>query len=504
MAGPNGRHPPHDLAAETALLGTIFWSREGADAAISAGVTARSFYSPAHGAIFDAIANVRARGDVVNVTTLASELQKTGTLRQAGGRDALHAIAAETGMASTAYARTVLEHAQARRYLALFGEGTTAIYEGRDVAPVLEELDAEEITTTSSWVPIDLGPILAGDLTPPQPAVLARDDGHFLLYPGRVHTFQGESESLKSWLALMATAQELSAGHHVVYLDFEDTAESILRRLLDLSVHRDALLTRFTYVRPLQSLDVGSLHRLERHITDTAPTLAVIDGVTEAMSLEGYDLLDNKDVATWLGRLPRRIADLGPAVAMIDHVTKSKETRDRYAIGAQHKLAGIDGAAYSIDPVRPLAHLSAGSSTPVTGVSKITIAKDRPGAVRGFAASNRHVGELHLTAYPDGGITGHIVPAIELPEGGFRPTVLMLRISELLASVAGPLTKRAIRGAVKGKNDTKDLALELLVAEGYIVVEPGPKGAQLHRHVRVYREDHPEPDEQESLDGDAF
>ena len=30
---------------------------------------------------------------------------------------------------------------------------------------------------------------------------------------------------------------------------------------------------------------------------------------------------------------------------MIDHVTKSKETRGKFAIGGQHKIAGLDGVA---------------------------------------------------------------------------------------------------------------------------------------------------------------
>jgi hypothetical protein len=205
------------------------------------------------------------------------------------------------------------------------------------------------------------------------------------------------------------------------------------------------------------------------------------------MSLDGLDLLDNKDVATWLSRLPRRIADLGPAVILIDHVTKSREGRDRWAIGAQHKLAGIDGAAYTIDAVHPLAHLASDTLEPVTGVSKITIAKDRPGGVRGFAAGNKHVGTLQLTAYPDGGITGHIVPAAELKEGGIRPTHNMERVSKALEQAKTPLGKKALRAATKLNWDSLELALALLAAEGFVVVESGAHNSVLHRVGRMYR-----------------
>ena len=64
--------------------------------------------------------------------------------------------------------------------------------------------------------------------------------------------------------------------------------------------------------------------------------------------------------------------------------------------------------------------------------------------------------------------THRITPQAEASAGsGFRPTVIMGRVSEAVATDPG-LSKRSIRQAVKGRNDTVDLALELLVAEGFI------------------------------------
>lgn len=505
MANTNGagRVPPHDLPAERALIGSMLITRDAVDAAIAAGVDAGSFYMPAHAHIFQAVLRLAAAGDPIDPTTVGSALGDL--LDPIGGRQALLKLHAQTPASANAraYARTVADAARQRRYLALAADLTDTVYSGGDIARVIEQLE-QPLAAASTWKPVDVPLILAGDLTPPQPTILERAEDHnALLYPGRVHTFQGESESLKSWIALLACAQQIEAGRPVLYLDFEDTAESILGRLLSMSVPKGELGGLFTYIRPGEGLDVGAAHQLERLITQRRYTLAVVDGVTEAMSLDGLDLLDNKDVATWLARLPRRIADLGPAVVMIDHVTKSKDSRDRYAIGAQHKLAGIDGAAFSIDPIHPLAHLAENAVEPVTGVSRITITKDRPGAVRGFAAGNRHVGELHITAYPDRGITARIVPAVELPEGGFRPTHLMEKISQILTGVPEPgLSKRAIRGGVKGKSEAKDLALELLVAEGYVAATPGgPRGAIFHRTIRPFvAKDDDAPDQQQSLD----
>lgn len=505
MANGNGngarRIPPFHLEAEESLLGAMLLSRDAIDAAVEHRVTAGDFWKPAHQSIFQAIVRLAADNEPVDPVTVDTAL---GDLSEAiGGRKGLLRLQASTPASANAhaYARTVAEDALGRRYLAIAGDLAEAVYEGREVGSILQQLEAP-VSATSTWRPVDVPLILAGDLTPPQPTILERaEDHHKLLYPGRVHTFQGEPESLKSWVALLACAQELALGRNVAYLDFEDTAESILGRLLAMSVDREHLAKQFTYIRPGEQLDVGAAHHLERLIVQRQCTLVVVDGVTEAMSIEGLDLLDNKDVATWLARLPRRIADLGPAVVMIDHVTKSKDGRDRWSIGAQHKLAGIDGVAFTVDPIHPLARLADDAVEPVTGVSRITISKDRPGAVRGVAVHGKHVGELHITGYPDGGVTARIIPAVQTPEGGFRPTHLMAKISEALAGVPDPgLSKRAIRGAVKGKNDAKDLALELLVAEGYVATTPGPRGAVFHRSARRFEEKKDQHDDQPTLD----
>ena len=52
-------------------------------------------------------------------------------------------------------------------------------------------------------------------------------------------------------------------------------------------------------------------------------------------------------------------------------------------------------------------------------------------------------------------------------EAAFRPTVLMERVSRAIEAEPG-LTRRALRTAVKGKHDVKELALEMLIADGYV------------------------------------
>lgn len=331
----------------------------------------------------------------------------------------------------------------------------------------------------TTWARIDLAALVAGGELGEPPAMLARDDGVRLLYRGKLHALSGEPEAGKGWLALHAIAERLNAGERALYLDFEDAPATIVHRLLALRVPADAVLDRLDYRRPDEPL--GQHGPAELHAAIAArPTLAVIDGVNEALAIHGLDLRDNTDVAKWLTLLPRPLAAAGAAVVLIDHVVKDREARGRYAIGAQHKLAGVD-VAYALDVVEPFGRGR-------DGLARLTVHKDRPGYLRQHSAGKR-VADVALSSSDDGTVR------IELhaPDGAgtaapptFRPTVLMERVSRALEEHPG-LSKRAIREAVTGRNDTKDLALEVLVADGYVRTERDGQALR-HHSARPYRQ----------------
>ncbi len=191
----------------------------------------------------------------------------------------------------------------------------------------------------TGWELADLTAIVAaverGEIVGPVPTLLRRSDGVALLYPGEVHSIAGEPESGKTWIALAECARLIEAGERVLYLDFEHSAASIVSRLRDLGATADAILDRFAYCRPEGPPTTQAIK--EWHSKGDF-TLAVIDGVSEAYQLCGLDPNVNAEAAEFLAMLPRPLADRGAAVLQLDHVTKDRETRGRYAIGAQHKL----------------------------------------------------------------------------------------------------------------------------------------------------------------------
>jgi hypothetical protein len=183
------------------------------------------------------------------------------------------------------------------------------------------------------------------------------------------------------------------------------------------------------------------------------------------MTTEGLALGDNTDVAAWMRLLPKRFAAAGAAVVVIDHVVKNRDDQGRYAIGGQHKLAGVTGAAYRFTLIRPLARCH--GSDPTTGVVVLTVVKDRVGYVRARAADGQKAGTLSLTAWPDGGVTAHLEPpgtAVEIN------MTVVARILEHLAIYDGA-SKNALEKGVEGKTDVIRQALQWMAVEGYIEVE---------------------------------
>lgn len=339
---------------------------------------------------------------------------------------------------------------------------------------------AEDFAPTfpRSWSPVDLGAVLDGTYEPPQPTVGSRTDGCGLFYPGRRHTIVSESEGGKTWLALSATMDEINAGHHVLYVDFEDDEGGIVGRLLTLGAHRDRIREQFHYVRPADPLGSGiNSDDLNHVLSCYTPTLGVIDGITEAMTMHGFDPNKNDDAARFGRMLPCRIAASGAAAVMLDHVVKANDGRGRYALGAVHKLNGLDGAAYVLEN-------RATFGVGLTGRSTVKIAKDRPGQLRRRALPSTSgmwwFGDLVLESHGKEFADIGVEPPHERVED-WRPTQMMARIADTLDR-HGPLSQRKIETLVTGKATSIRQALDFLQVDKY-VSDDSP-----HTLLKPYRE----------------
>ncbi len=344
-------------------------------------------------------------------------------------------------------------------------------------------VNSERILTekpqATTWRPVDLTAFLDGTHTPPLADLLRRSDGAGLAYLGRVHWLSGEPGALKSWLALHACAEAMHTDNPVVFIDFEDGAAGIVARLLALGVTASTIRTHLTYLSPDGALSYAARDELAGVVGGAQ--LVVIDACTEALSVQGLSSKDDTDIASWLALLPRWAAKLGPAVLVLDHVIKDPETRGKWATGSQHKLAGLDGVAYTLENVAP-------GGVGMTGRSRLYLAKDRHGRVEPHAvpstAGKRWLADFVVDS--TGPFTEAVLHPPAVQGGPFRPTTLMAKVSDALERAGKPLSGREIDARVQGKAGVIRSAVAALEDEGCIEVKPGPNRSQLHHLTRPY------------------
>ncbi len=344
-----------------------------------------------------------------------------------------------------------------------------------DAAP----LDAAEQdgNRQATWAPVDLTEILEGTYKAPEPTVGRRDDGAMMFYPGRIHSVFAEPEAGKTWLMAIAAAVEVNQGNDVLYIDFEDTAAGIVVRLLALGVPRDDIREHFRYVHPEVGANLIGKAYLVNAVT-SGTTLAVIDGVTEAMALYGLKTKEDTDVALFWRELPGYLAklDAAPAVVLLDHVVKDRESRGRWATGSQHKLSGLNGSAFSLESVMPY-------GLGMTGRSRVFVVKDRPAGVRPNAVRTTSgqywFADMVIDSKDDGSAFAHLYPPVEREETD-RLQPIMEDICAVLEAADSPMSFRGIKARVTGKDDDLRSAIAALQDSKHIVVQDGPRNAQLH------------------------
>lgn len=334
----------------------------------------------------------------------------------------------------------------------------------------------------TSWAPVDLDSVLSGAYESPQATVGSRDDGVGLFYPGREHALISEPEAGKTWIALAVAMTEMQRGNNVVFIDCEDTAPAVIGRLRTLGADDGLIRQHFSYVRPQGRID-GLMQDAMTPVLVAPCTLVFLDGVTEAMAMNGLDPKDDQDVARFRQLLAMVVTNMGPAFVSLDHVVKNAENRGRWAIGSQHKMASLNGCAYTIESVSRFA-------PGMTGKARLRVAKDRHGDVRGNALPGRD-GMAWFSDFvmePAGGsaMLFRFEAPVPSEERDTRPTKVMEKISNLLLTHSEGLSFNAIAAAIKGKRETVRDALELLKLDDYVTVESGARGAQIHKAIKTF------------------
>ena len=332
-----------------------------------------------------------------------------------------------------------------------------------------------------TWTPSSL---IARALNPPEPPTIGG-----LLYPAKRTLMSGETESLKTWLALILAKAELDAGYAVAWADLDAMgAGEILSRLRALGIDDDVVDQRFLYYEPAERLVENALDDVCAEIAERGVRLFVIDAFNPMLSLHGLDPGSTPDIETFWREVASPITAAGAAPALIDHVTKNADARGKYSYGSERKASGA------------IVHVGFQLTEPFkrggTGRAVLRTHKDRPGFL-----PRPTVGKLVLVS--DGVNVAYALEEDRSRKGErFRPTMYMERISAKLEGEVEARSKNWIEENVTGKAEHVRSALEVLVDEGFVLREDTTRG-HYFTSVRPYREaddhDDEEVDETSSL-----
>jgi hypothetical protein len=318
-----------------------------------------------------------------------------------------------------------------------------------------------------SWVPVDL---VSAAANPPEPPDIIG-----LFYVGANHLVSGESEALKTWLALAAAVDELKAGRGVVWVDGEDVgAGAVLERLRLLGADEEVIRERFAYMRPDEPLGEGALMDVLEVVRELECRLMVLDGFNPLMVLHGLNPNEGVDVERFYA-LFAPVKRLGVAVVLTDNVVKDQEARKGWAIGSERKRSKAEVHL----GMKTLAPLVRGG----TGKAKIDVHKDRPGHLE-----KPSPGVLVVESVA-GYCSWRIVREESRGERGeFRPTVLMEKVLRFLELREDAQSRTQIVEGVSGKTEYVRVAIDTLIREGYATEFEGARGARLVRLERAFSE----------------
>jgi replicative DNA helicase len=286
---------PHDIQAEESLLGAMLITADAVVAGLD-GVAAECFYKPSHRNIFSAIARISARGEPIDTTTVANELDREELLDASGGPAALVTLVANVPSTSNAarYARIVVESAALRGVIEAANAAADAAYAWPTEAGAVA--DDVETAITAATNKLRATQAIAVDLTDTIDEFCAADEEAYdWLVPGvlermdRIILTGPEGGGKSTFMRQMSV--QLAAGIHpftgapiqavrVLYIDLENSRLHVRRQLNPLRISGgefDAAYLRVA-VRPegLDLLTEGDRLWLHAAMAEAAPEVMLL------------------------------------------------------------------------------------------------------------------------------------------------------------------------------------------------------------------------------------
>lgn len=286
------RVPPHSMDAEQAVLAAMLLD-ERALVKVAALLDPDAFYHERHRHVFSAALSVHRRGETVDPMTVATELESTGQLAAAGGKEYIGEFLdiVPTTENAASHAGIVREMAGRRTVLQLAVEVSELVYSGSDTRTLAQHLfqsalplSVDDASRGFRHVKTLLYPVIeaiearASGAPGLKTGYAAIDSWTNGFRPGELVITAGAEKSGKTALALNIAQRVLEREEGRVGVGFvsaEMTADSLVERILS----RRASVT-------VQQIGSGKLNtdewsRLSKVAADTASWPLYIDDEAE-------------------------------------------------------------------------------------------------------------------------------------------------------------------------------------------------------------------------------
>ncbi len=345
---------------------------------------------------------------------------------------------------------------------------------GIEPAPI-DLTDPDPWATFGSWAPAHVATYLDPNWEPEPPTVLVRTDGRALFYAANVNWLFGASGEGKTWVALIATAQALLAGEHVLWVHYEDPLpDKLIHRLRLLGVDPAVIEAQFHVIVTSEGMERSGMPYLRAVTAHYGCTLAVIDSVGEALGADGIDpQKDDSRFVSWLHGTLRVFAADGLTVLPIDHLPMADPDR-LDPVHSFRKKAATTGSMFRCNSPSP-------PTQDRPGVILLTCAKDRSGVWE----KRTTCAVVHLGPSGDGLAWTVEAPAERAQERQGEPQqILVARHAWRAVEKAKerPMSQRNLIASMTGLKaavTTKREGIDFAVYRGWLVESQGPNRSRM-------------------------
>ena len=444
--------PPHDFAAEQAVLGGILIDNTALD---RVSLEPEDFYDRRHRLIFRAMQRLKAQGTPIDELTLYAAL-KAETEQPLGSY--LSELAETTPSAANVadYAEIVQAEADRRSLMTIAAETDQGAQAGEAVGSLCERLlqrasnlAAQHQAPTDEFESYTLAELKNRPREEVEPVV----DG--LLKRGGLSLFAGDTKAGKS-LTCRTLTWAVATGNQwlgrdttpggVLYLALEEDPDDVEYHFWQMGLP-EADSVRVAYMKPLEQV----IPKLKRHIEQVKPVLVIVDTIAHLLDFGG-DANDYIKVTRTLKPLLDLARESRAHIMIVHHTRKS-------------------GGDYGADAL---------GSTAFRGITDTTFTLKRIGeqgrSIQSMGRGRwcRHIEEpLMLLLNPE---TGRIEPGSTKKE--FDTQAKGEEILAFLEEQEEPVTMATIQAELKGRRQTLLDALRALGKQGRIGCEgSGKKGA---------------------------